>query len=176
MGKDYPLHGRFELWFRKKGERWESSLLFDSKTMLFYPPLAGLLIQPPRIEFLDGPKEFAVVAVPFTPGDYELFWFEYRGSQNRLFASSRLEFSIPFTIAPETTTYLGEYVLWEKVKDPPTRGLFGSIRDNRFIEVTDNFQRDFDSAEQAGRGLKGTRVMRAVPRENLPEGFKPAMN
>jgi hypothetical protein len=175
MGKGYPLHGRFEIWFRKKGEPRQSSILFDNRTMLFYPPSPGLMIQPPRIEFLEGPKEVAVVVVPFTPGDYELFWYEYRGSQNRLFATPKSEFSIPFTIAPQTTTYLGEYVLWETVKDPPTRGLLGVVRDNRFIEVSDSFQRDFESAEKAGRGLKGTSVLRAVPRGSLPEGFQSRM-
>jgi hypothetical protein len=176
MGKGHPFqHGRFELWFRRKGEPWQTSMLFDNRMMLFYPPMPGLLIQPPRIEFLDGPKEVAVVVLPFTPGEYELFWYEYRGSQNTVLARPKSEFSIPFTIAPQTTTYLGEYVLWETVKDPPTRRLFGTIRDNRFIAVTDSFQRDFDSAEQAGRGLKGTRVLPAVPRDSLPEGFKSTM-
>ncbi|MFL6573849.1 MAG: hypothetical protein ACJ8G4_18970, partial [Burkholderiales bacterium] len=121
MGKGYPLHGSFDLWFRKKGEPWQRSMLVDNRTMLFYPPLLGLMIQPPRIEFLDGPKELAVVAVPLTPGDYELFWFEYRRSRNSVHTSAKAEFSIPFTIAPETTTYLGEYVFWETVKNPPTR-------------------------------------------------------
>lgn len=129
-------------------------MVFDNKTMLFYPPAPGLLIQPPRIEFLDGPKEVAVVAVPFTPGDYELFWYEHRGSQNSFIAVSQAEFSIPFTIAPQTTTYLGEYVIWRTLKEPPTRSPFGPVRDNIFIEVADNFQRDFSSAVEAGRGLK----------------------
>lgn len=168
MGKGDAPHGTFGLWFRKNGEPWQRSTFVDNRTMLFYPPLAGLMIQPPRIEFRDGPKEVAVVAVPLTPGDYELFWFE---GPNRRFVS-KSEFSIPFTIAPQTTTYLGEYVLWETVKNPPTRGLLGlTLYDNRFIEVTDSFQRDFDTAEQAGRGLKGTAVLRAVPSGTLPEGF-----
>jgi hypothetical protein len=175
MSKGYPLHGRFEIWFRKKGEPRQSSILFDNKTMLFYPPSYGLMIQPPRIEFLEGPKEVAVVVLPFTPGDYELFWYEYRASQNALVASPKSEFSIPFTIAPQTTTYLGEYVLWQTVKEPPTRGLFGIVHDNRFIEVSDSFQRDFDSAERAGRELKGTQILRAVPRGSLPENFKSRM-
>jgi len=166
MGKGESLHGGFGLWFRKKGEPWQRSTFVDNRTMLFYPPLAGLMVQPPRIEFLGGPKEVAVVAVPLTPGDYELFWF-----QSRRF-TSKSEFSIPFTIAPQMTTYLGEYVFWETVKNPPTRNLLGMIlHDNKFIEVTDSFQRDFESAEQAGRGLKGTRILRAVPNGTLPEGF-----
>ncbi len=171
MGKGYRLHASFDLWFRKQGQPWQRSMWVDNRTMLFYPPLHGLMIQPPRIEFLGGPKEFAVVVVPLTPGDYEFFWFEYGRGRNARIAAAKTEFSIPFTIVPDTTTYLGEYVFWETVKNPPTRGLFGTLIDNKFIEVTDSFQRDFDSAEQAGRGLKGTRILRAVPNGSLPEGF-----
>jgi hypothetical protein len=176
MGKGYPLHGRFEIWFRKKGEPRQSSILFDNRTMLFYPPSPGLMIQPPRIEFLEGPKEVAVVVVPFTPGDYELFWYEYfveakiasSPVQNR--SSASLSQSLP-----RQQPTLESMFLWETVKDPPTRGLLGVVRDNRFIEVSDSFQRDFDSAEKAGRGLKGASVLRAVPRGSLPEGFQSRM-
>jgi hypothetical protein len=169
LDKRYPLHAAFRICFRRKGQPEECGFKSSS---LFFPSQAGLMFQPPRIEFLDGPQEIAVVTLPLLPGDYELFGYDYRGSQNRLIARAKESFSIPFSIAPGTTTYLGQLVMWHEFKDPPTRGLFGTITDAFVIDVANEFERDFQAAEKVGRGVKRADAIISVPNGSLPDGFR----
>jgi len=66
-----------------------------------------------QLDFEDGTGTGIVDVRRMPPGDYEIFNFQifYNAGNVQKFFSSKQEFSIPFSVRPGSTTYIGEYLV-----------------------------------------------------------------
>ena len=109
----------------------------------------------------EGGRRLTVFAVPLPPGEYEFFTYLgfAPGSGDANYARPRVDFSIPFAIAADRPTYVGEYVVESR---PQMRSTGRLVAEAKFI-VADRLERDAAAARGAGRPVGTAPPVRAVP-------------
>jgi hypothetical protein len=116
-GADYD---RVSLFFRCVGESKRGVLDYSCRCR----DLFGLRPPKPNTDFADNFEAANVFVWPLAPGNYEIYDFDVSyavGINGRSTFSSKAEFSIPFTIEPGRTIYLGEF----RAMDLNGRNIFG---------------------------------------------------
>jgi hypothetical protein len=97
---------------------------------------------------IDNGGETGIVDVRrLPPGEYEIFNFRvfYNGGNVQKNFSSKQDFSIPFSIRPGRTTYIGEFI----AVGVQGQNIFGfSILDGAYFTVADRRERDITIARQ----------------------------
>lgn len=122
----------------------------------FYWRQLGLLGTDGDADFDETFKRGSVIAVPVKPGDYEVhnfsaFWSAYP-VQN--YYSAREDFSIPFTVRPGETVYLGEFM----AVGIRGKNIFGiTIQGGPYFVLTDQQRRDMPLAKAKQPALGNAR-------------------
>lgn len=109
-------------------------------------------------DFSHGNAEGSVFVAHLPPGNYELFnvhFFENRGSQGTTTFTSKVDFSVPFSVSEGKATYLGEYI-GQRVEGKNIFHL--PVSAGGYYVVTDQLDRDIGILEKRGE---------SIPREDV---------
>lgn len=90
--------------------------------------------------FIEGQDQIAVFFVRLPPGKYSIAKVEFREYPDTF--SSRVPFSIPFTVEKGKATYLGRFLGREELRNP--KGMF-RFATGGYFEVHDERARDFEA-------------------------------
>ena len=115
-----------------------------------------------KSDYEDDTEAGVVFLRAMEPGDYKIFGVSYFIGITTY--SSAVEFSIPFTIRPGETTYLGNYLGVSLMGE----GIFGiPMPYAGYFVVTDQEERDVERAKQRRPEFPITKVNNAMPDNSI---------
>jgi hypothetical protein len=143
-------YSSYKLFIRKTDESLNSGVAY----------LPDNMFKPSKKDFIDNDSHGAIISFAMPAGDYEIYnfdIFENLGLRQTNY-KARQDFSIPFSIRPGTTTYLGEYIAYTIGK-----GFLGTSTGGAIFVVKNEMARDIQIAKKKFPVLFADNVIDSVP-------------